>query len=369
MKLINEYIEKLIPYKSASHKIWTVPNEERNSILKLDWNESSIAPSPKVAKRIKKIVDRGDFYNLYPSTLNNQLMNLISSYLELPKDNFRYVDSSDTIHEYVVKLFLRYKSKVLVLGPTYDNFRLTCETHGSTIHYVDYNEDFSFDSANFINEISNLKPSLVYICNPNNPTGNTHSRDFIEDLITSFPRTVFLIDEAYVEFSGLSVKPLVLKYENLIITRTFSKAFALANFRIGLVLASENNIKYISNIINSKNTTTFAQEAAIAVLNDIKYMKKFVAEVLEAKIYFVKSMNRHKSYCDIINGGGNFVMIKFIDKNEKDEFYNYLISKNIFVRNLTHNIILNKCLRITIGTKTQMQKVMSEIDFYFKQKK
>jgi len=62
-------------------------------------------------------------------------------------------------------------------------------------------------------------------------------------------------------------------------------------------------------------------------------------------------------------------MIKFIDKNEKDEFYNYLISKNIFVRNLTHNIILNKCLRITIGTKTQMQKVMSEIDFYFKQKK
>ena len=369
MRLINNFIEKLTPYKSASHKIWKVLPEERNSILKLDWNESSISPSPKVTERIKKIVERSDFYHLYPSTFNDELMNLISSYIELPKGCIRYVDSSDTIHEYIVKLFLNNKSHVIILGPTYDNFRLTCETHGSTVHYVNYSEDFSFDSNNFINEIYNLSPALVYICNPNNPTGYTHSIDFIEKLIIRFPNTVFLIDEAYAEFSGISVKSLVLEHENLIITRTFSKAFALANFRIGFILASKNNIKFISNIINTKNTTTFAQEAAIAVLSDINYMKKYVIEVLEAKTYFVNSMNRHISHCIVINGDGNFVMIKFVVNNEKDEFYNFLVSKNIFVRNFTHSILLQKCLRITIGTRTQMEKVMSEVDSYFKLKK
>jgi len=369
MKLINDFIEKLIPYKPASHKIWTVKSEERNSMLKLDWNESSIPPSPKVAERIKKIVDRSDFYHLYPSTFNDELMNLISSYVELPRDYFRYVDSSDTVHEYIVKIFLTNNSHVLILGPSYDNFRLTCEAIGSTVHYANYNEDFSFDSENFINEIFNLKPNLVYICNPNNPTGYSHSIDFFEKLIIRFPNSIFLIDEAYMEFSGITAKSLVLKYENIIITRTFSKAFALANFRIGLVLASINNIKHISNIINSKNTTTFAQEAAIGALSDIEYMKKFVIEVLEAKTFFVESMNRYNQYCKIINGKGNFVMIQFIEINEKNEFYNFLNSKNIFVRNLTHHIILKKCLRITIGTKTQMQKVISEVDNYFKLKK
>ena len=369
MKLINDFIEKLIPYKPASHKIWTVKSEERNSMLKLDWNESSIPPSPKVAERIKKIVDRSDFYHLYPSTFNDELMNLISSYVELPRDYFRYVDSSDTVHEYIVKIFLTNNSHVLILGPSYDNFRLTCEAIGSTVHYANYNEDFSFDSENFISEILNLKPNLVYICNPNNPTGYSHSIDFVKKLIIRFPNTVFLIDEAYVEFSGITAKSLVLKYENIIITRTFSKAFGLANFRIGFVLSSINNIKHISKIINSKNTTTFAQEAAIGVLSDIEYMKNFVNEVLEAKTFFVESMNNYIQYFKIINGKGNFVIIKFFEINEKNEFYNFLNSKNIFTRNLTHHIILKKCLRITIGTKTQMQKVVSEVDNYFKLKK
>ena len=98
-------------------------------------------------------------------------------------------------------------------------------------------------------------------------------------------------------------------------------------------------------------------------------MKKFVIEVLEAKSLFVEHMNRYFSFCEIINGKGNFVLIKFVEINEKNEFYKFLNSKNIFVRNLTHHIILKNCLRITIGTKIQMHKVIKVIDCYFKMKK
>ena len=166
MKFPNKYLRNLKPYKLASHKIWSVSPEERPEILKLDWNEASIPPSPKVMERIQKILQEPCFFNLYPITYNEELHNLLSAYVQLPKDNIQYFGSSDALHEYICKVFISAGDPIMILGPFYDNFRLTCQANGADVYFSYYNDDFSFDADKFESEINKIEPAVVYICNP-----------------------------------------------------------------------------------------------------------------------------------------------------------------------------------------------------------
>lgn len=369
MKFINKYLRNFTPYQVASHKIWTVSAESRKEILKLDWNEATIPPSPKVAERIINLVKQDNFYNLYPSTYNIKIMELLSEYLLLPEDNLQYFASSDSLHEYIAKLYITVGDPILLLGPTYDNFRLTADVCGAKIYFFYMNEQFVFDRDAFKKKIEEIEPSLVYICNPNNPTGVLHSVEYIEELLCEYPQVLFLIDEAYAEFTEISAKELVLKYENILISRTFSKAFALANFRFGYLMASKSNIEYISSIRNPKNITTFAQEAAIGALEDIDYMKNYVNEVKEAGRLFRDKLNRFTGFLECVPGEGNFVLIKFAFSEDKKEMIDYLEKRKVYVRDLSQTEFLKKyCLRITIGTQKQMIYVASMMEEMLREK-
>jgi histidinol-phosphate aminotransferase len=362
MRFINKYLRNLSPYKVASHKIWEVSAEERKKMLKLDWNEATIPPSPLVNERLQKLVSEQEVYYLYPSTHNAQLLGLLASYTSLPKENIQYFASSDSLHEYLVRMFVGVGDPILILGPTYDNFRLTCESQGAQIYYHDYSKDFELDKDVFKEKIKEITPSLVYICNPNNPTGNALEKEYLLDLITGFPDTIFLIDEAYYEFFGQTMSNYVLVHPNLLVTRTFSKAFALANFRAGYLIASAENILQISKIRNPKNFTTFTQEAVIAVLSDLEYMQKYVKEVLSARDYFGENLQESALVKKIYPSQGNFLLIEFNDFDVKMNVYNQLSEHNIFVRNLMHSKLLMNTLRITIGTKAQMERVLEVIN-------
>ena len=366
MSFINKYLRNFTPYKAASHKVWSVSKEERKKILKLDWNEATISPSPEVVKRIEALVKDSQFYNLYPATTNEELLCLLSRYIGLPKENIQYFASSDSLHEYIAKLYITVGDPVLILGPTYDNFRLTAEVCGADIYYYNIDDAFEFDAKGFLNRIEEITPSLIYICNPNNPTGTMHQIDFIRQLVNRYPQILFLIDEAYAEFSGFSAKELVLSNENILISRTMSKAFALANFRFGYLIASKDNIAFISNIRNPKNITTFAQEAAIGALSDIPYMKRYVEEVNQAASEFVKVMEQYSKYVKCIYGEGNFVLLQLQEENDKIALIDYLEKNSIFVRDVSQTELLKKyCIRVTIGTCSQMKYVAKVIGEYF----
>ena len=200
MKFVNKYLRNFTPYKLASHRIWTASENERKCILKLDWNESTIPPSPKVAERIKALIDGDSFYHLYTSNYNEELLQLISAYIGLTNKYIQYFASSDSLHEYIAKLYITVGDPVLLLGPTYDNFRLTAEVCGADIFFYNIKESFEFNPKEFMKRINEIEPSLVYICNPNNPTGTLHQISFIQELLETFPQCLFLIDEAYAEF-------------------------------------------------------------------------------------------------------------------------------------------------------------------------
>lgn len=369
MKFVNKYLRNFTPYKLASHKIWTVTNEERQQILKLDWNEATIQPSPKVDERVKALVAKGNFYNLYPATYNEELLDLLSKYIELPKENIQYFASSDSLHEYIAKLYITIGDPILILGPSYDNFRLTAEVCGANVFFFDIGTDFCFNENEFCKMIDEKEPSLVYLCNPNNPTGILHNKIFVENLLNKYPQVLFLVDEAYSEFAEYSVKELILQYENILISRTMSKAFALANFRFGYLLASQNNIDYISSIRNPKNITTFAQEAVIGALQDIPYMKEYVKEVNLAKKQFEEDMKNYRNMYSVVHGEGNFLLVRCNEEDLKEKTIKYLKEKNIFVRDVSQTEFLKKyCFRITIGTRKQMKRVMEVIKIFYEEK-
>ena len=365
MKFPNKYLRNLRPYKLASHTIWTVEPSQRREILKLDWNESTIPPSPKVRERILSLMDEPGFFNLYPATVNNDLLAALSTYTSLPVENIQYFSSSDALHEYICKVFVSVGDPVLILGPSYDNFRLTCQANGADVHFSNYNANFEFEEEKFEKDILTIEPAMVYICNPNNPTGNFHSQEYIEHLLTTFPDTLFLIDEAYYEFAGRSVKDLVLRYDNILISRTMSKAFGLANFRVGYLLASKDNVQFINKIRNPKNLSTFAQVAGCAALSDTQYMWNYVDEVHRGKDYFTEFMLKYADKLRVHPSHGNFSLIEFQTYEDKIALLNYLADNNIFVRDTTQAPMVRNCFRITIGTIEQMKKVVDVIDAYY----
>lgn len=365
MKFPNKYLRNVKPYKLASHKIWAVSSEDRKDVLKLDWNEATIPPSPRVKERVENILKEPCFFNLYPTTYNEELMTLLSDYVGLPEDNIQYFASSDALHEYICKVFISVGDPVIILGPSYDNFRLTCQANGANVFFSSYNDDFTFSAEHFEQDINRIEPAVVYICNPNNPTGNVHTQLYIEHLLMEFPDTLFLIDEAYYEFSGITCKELVLKYDNILISRTMSKAFALANFRVGYLIGSRDNVQFVNRIRNPKNLSTFAQQAACGALSDTRYMWDYVNEVHKAKELFLSEMGRIAPHVELFPGHGNFCMLRFSSTDEKKDLIAYLADHNIFVRELTQGIVVERCFRITIGTLTQMRAVCNVIAEYY----
>lgn len=358
MRLANKNIQELKPYVSIPHKIWELSS--KSNILKLDWNEATIKPSEKVSQNIIEYMTSG-FLNWYPNTKNTDLLQKIALYANQP--NYTYIEifgSSDVAHEIIIDVFVDKEKDIIgIISPTYDNFRARANGVGCKTVMFSLDENFDLDAKALEVFLSKNKIKMLYLCYPNNPTGMLYNKSQIEQLIGKFPETMFLIDEAYYEFSKQSFMDLTQKYDNFIITRTFSKAFALASFRIGYVISHYKNIQAINKLRNSKNISMLSQIAAISALDDLEYMEKYVDEVSKAREFTVLSLKELGVYV-YEKSMANFVLIKTDDVSE---LLRFLESKNIFIRNYSH-IIPGHC-RVSIGALEQMKCFIDNVrEFY-----
>jgi len=365
MRYYNKFQWGLKPYRLASHKIWHVAPQERDEYLKLDWNEATIQPSPRVSERIHKLLEHENFFNLYPSMVNDELTRRLSEYVGLPPEYMLYFVGSDTVHEVICRSYMAPGNSILILGPSYDNFRLTAESMGVKLNFFEMTENFEFIAEDFEAAIDRVEPSFVYICSPNNPTGHLHSIDYIRHLLEKYPETMFLLDEAYYEFAKKSVCGLTKDHENILVTRTMSKAWALANFRFGYVISNPVNIEQMSKIRNPKNINSFTQEAVCGALEDTAYMWRYVDEVNRAKDFFYEELKKRSQYVTVYFGYANALLLKFRTAEEKDAMYHYLDDHKIMVRPLKQSALLEKCFRVSIGTMEQMKRVLACMDEQF----
>lgn len=354
----NKNLTSLVPYKLSSHKAWELENS--SNILKLDWNEATISPSPSVFLAIKKALNMNHL-NWYPNTNNASLKAKISEYTNIGSDYIQYFASSDSLHEYIIQTFLNNDNKVMIISPTYDNFRVVVESSGGIIKYYPLDENFNLDFNLLSINLNKIKPKLLYLVNPNNPTGTQYKIEDIESLIKEHKDILFIIDEAYYEFSGLTCSKLCLEYKNIIISRTFSKAFALASFRIGFAISCKENILSLNKVRNPKNVSLLAQVAAEAALGDLDYTLRYVKEVNKAKNEFYEFLILFK-WTQVYKGKGNFLFLKIDTAKRKKELKVFLEKNKVFIRDYGHLLNTKEYLRISIGTSEQMNIVKEYIN-------
>lgn len=358
-QFVNDYLMNLRPYKTVPQEIWLMDKKEKEEVLKLDWNEATVEPTSEVKSAVLNFLYSEDFFHLYPATYNNDLMELLSEYAGVSKMHLQYFASSDALHEYFSKLFIKPGDKALILWPSYDNFRSTAEANGAKVFFSKMDSNFSFDLEKLKSDIKRESPKIAYVCNPNNPTGHFLDKEEIKDLIESNPDTMFLIDEAYAEFACQSVNELVLNHGNVCVSHTMSKAFGLANIRFGYLIASVDTVDLINRVRNPKNIPTLTQVAVIAALRHRNYMWEYVEEVNRAREWFLDKLRDKKiqEWIYAYPSRANFVLVKCRDMEIRSRIYYSLREHKIYVRQLSQSADLLCCIRITIGTQKQMEKV------------
>ncbi|MDB4202987.1 histidinol-phosphate aminotransferase family protein [Planktomarina temperata] len=324
------------------------------SVAKLDWNEASSETTEGVKTALIEFIKNGRI-NWYPDTDNAKLRQALSRYCSVDVSNVQYFNSSDALHENIIDTFCVEGQPSLIVTPTYDQFRSLSESRGLTTNQFKLTHEYEIDFASLEKEIEQLKPKIIYICNPNNPTGTLHDRQRLVELIQNNNNVLFLIDEAYFEFGGYTLADKVDTLDNLVISRTFSKAFGLASLRIGYAISCEENISALNKVRNPKHTSAMAQVAALAALEDLSGMEHYAKEVQELKLKVPALLTDLN--IEFVLGGGNFFLLK-MDEKMKKEFMKQAQKNNIFIRNLSHLPDFKKYCRITLGNNSQITKVI-----------
>ena len=310
-----------------------------------DWNESEFPPTNKVFEVMKSFYR----YERYPDITAKQLKNKLSEYVSLPVDFIEVYNGSDDALKDIITVFVDRDTKVLSYQPSYtqvNTFITTNTEHYEKIniqdplgeHYYDFDYCKSAD--------------VVYLVNPNNPTGKLLPVKEIEKLVKQYPNTLFIVDEAYYEFAKQSCTHLVVSHKNLIVTRTFSKAFGLASVRLGYCMAHPDTLSDVRKIRNGKAVNALGQLCGIAALNDLDYLQSRIDEMNDAKKFFIDNL---PNYYQAVNSDANFVLVKTPDSKKVLE---KMRKNKILIRDRSAFENLENCVRITIGSKKQIIRVL-----------
>lgn len=337
-KFINEWVEDLEPY---------IPGETMEGFVKLASNENNYGPSPKVVKAIEEFAPR---MNLYPYQ-DEQLRRKIADYLKVEPDNILAGNGSDELIDLVLKTF---RGNVASFYPSFSEYKICSLTLGKEFTEIKLNEDFSFDAERFLKKTE--VTDILFLCSPNNPSGAVIGEREIESILDKGKITV--VDEAYVEFSDSSIVSWTQEYNNLIVLRTFAKAFGLAGLRIGYAVANPGITRYLRKVKPPFNVNLMAQIAALAALEDVEYMQDCVSRIVNERERVKKELsNRFQIY----DSGANFLLVD-VSPTTSDRFFESLLEKKIIVRNFGNfNGFEGEYVRISIGTEEENDKLLDAV--------
>lgn len=326
--------------------------------IKLDLNEFDYAHHPKVYSAIIKSVIEPKGITHYSNIYNTNTIDLlekISTYNCVDKDNILVAAGSDDALGYIIDRYINTSTNVIIFMPSYSYFEIIIKRKTNNIHYIpiDFNSDNNINIEECLEFYSDiLDKSVVYIVNPNNPLGVLTNKSSIENVIKLYKTTLFIIDEAYIEFcKEETCVNLIYKYDNIIITRTFSKAYGLAGIRLGYLIANKSTVKYVKELYNEKNTTDIAKCAGIEIFNNIKYYENIITECINSRDNLKLFLDNLGIYN--VKSNANFISF-YIGKNYK-KFLELLQSKNIFIRDRSTQIDMFGFVRVTIGKKENME--------------
>lgn len=341
--IIRDNIKKLVPYSSARHEF-----TGKASVF-LDANENAFG-SPLPEK-----------FNRYPDPLQWQLKFQLAKIKGVPAENIFIGNGSDEVIDLAYRIFCNPgRDNVIVCPPTYGMYEVSANINDVPVKKINLTEDFQLDVDGILNAVD-ANTKLLFICSPNNPTGNNMNRTDVEVLLNNFPG-IIIIDEAYINYSKQKtfIQELT-DYPNLIVMQTLSKAWGLAALRLGLCYASMDIIDLFNKVKPPYNINDASQQLGLEALQDTDTVNEWIRESVEQKAMLVKEIEHLPFVVKIYPSDANFILVKCTDANT---LYDYLAAKEVIVRNRSKDVHCDNCLRITIGTPEENLQLINLLKEY-----
>jgi histidinol-phosphate aminotransferase len=268
-----------------------------------------------------------------------------------------FTNGTDEAISLLVNTFIEPGGELIVMHPSYAMYRFYGELGSAKIVEVDYDvkKQLVFDIEKLLTKI-NQNTAAIFLANPNNPTGTAISRDEIIKILNAAHHSVVLIDEAYVEFADVSVLDLISEYANLVVSRTFSKAYGMAGIRFGCMFSNSENIAWVRKAQSPYSVNAVAVVAACAAVDDSAYLANYVTEVRECRNFVEAEFTRLG--IKYFRSSGNFLL--FDVGSRAKEIRDQLAVSRVLIRDRSYEI--SGCLRVTIGTKKQMSVFIQELE-------
>ena len=347
LNYINPGIESINPYEPGKSIEEVMEKYNLKEIIKLASNENSLGPSPKVLKVINNFKD----IHLYPDGDGIRLKSKISEIESINSDQIILGNGSNEILEIISQTFLSPNTESIFSKHAFVVYKLASKVRGSKFHEVDACQ-WGHDLNGFLKKI-NDKTRLIFIANPNNPTGTYLSHENTLEFLNKVPKKVLVvIDLAYFEYvtaaDYIKTHEILDKFPNVIFTKSFSKIHGLSALRIGYGFGNETLIEIMNRVRQPFNVNSVAQKAAIESLSDQEYLKESINQNTKERLYLYKSLESMS--VDYIPSQGNFICID--TKSSGKEIFESLMKKGVIVRPIdlyempTH-------IRVTIGNRTE----------------
>jgi histidinol-phosphate aminotransferase len=342
-KLVRENIKKMTPYSSARHEF------AGEATVFLDANENSFG-SPLQQN-----------YNRYPDPLQQKLKEKISNIKGLPVQNIFLGNGSDEAIDLLFRIFcVPGKDNAIFCPPTYGMYEVCAELNDVTARKIPLLQSFQLDLP-AIEEAIDVNTKLIFICSPNNPTGNSINRNDIEILLNNF-NGIIIIDEAYINYARQKtfISELT-EYPNLVILQTLSKAWGLAALRLGMAFAAQPVIDYLNKVKYPYNINSATQQLAMEALNNISSVNNWTKTTVQQREAIKEELRQLPFVLTVYPSDANFILVKMKGARE---VYNYLSARGIIVRDRSEVVLCEGCLRITIGTPEENKLLMETLKKY-----
>ncbi len=333
---------------------YSAPLENRRDFLRLDFNENTVGPSPEVYKAIQNI--KSNEISIYPE-YELLLKQIIKNYIDnriINKVEICIFNGDDAAINAIFNCFGNINDKFLTTNPTFGYYFPCAEMRGMKIIKCEYiKKNFEFPIEDFEEKIQTYKPKLIFICNPNNPTGTVLKADKILELANKNKDSIIVVDELYEKFYGDSLLPKTNFEENnnLVVIQSLSKTAGLAGLRMGFAFGNKEIIKYINKVTGPYDVNSFAVKATMAALKDKKYIDDYIFEVKKARNWIkakFESLNIRYNF-----NGGNYFLIW--PNKEPKLLIKEMKNNGILIRNMNNKKKIENSVRVSIGTTEQMQ--------------
>jgi histidinol-phosphate aminotransferase len=353
---IRPNIEKIKPYVSGK-PIEEAERELRVSgVIKLASNENPLGPSPKAIEAVNKY---SKDINLYPDQNCYELNRLLAEKLNMAPENIAIGNGSDELMLLIALAYISAGDEVIISLNTFSTYEMVSRLMEASIARINL-RNYTYDLSAMAKAASS-RTKLIFVCNPNSPTGTMNTKKEVDDLISKVSQnTIVVIDEAYGEYVGSPDYPDSLEYvknkKNVIVLRTFSKIYGLAGLRVGYAIAKPDIIKYLNLVRLPFSVNRLAQIAASVSLSDTNHVEKSRKNNSEGKAYLYKELE--KIGVSFVKTEANFIFINL--NNDADMAFMELMRRGVIVRPLT-SFGMPGSIRVTIGTPEQNKKFISAL--------